>query len=236
MNATVSIQFATRYRRGGFTLLELLLALSIFALSFGIVGAAFYTTTRAWSRGAQALDGLHAGDFVMDQLVCALRSAAWFRTTGNHYGFRLEDGAGTYPSDRISWVASGTALVPADSPYRRGLHRLDLSVEEPVSGDTALGVRVTPPFIEEDELEFEPDVWIVGSGVRGLDCRIWDGEVEDWVDEWIHTNRLPTRIEVALYFDPPDPGEDPIVIRRLVDIPVAGYATSAVSRTESRRR
>ncbi len=224
-------------RSRGFTLLELLVALSIFSIAFAIVGVAFYTTTRAWSRGTQALEGLHEGDYVMDQVVSALRSAAWFRTTGanGRYGFWIEDGEDQYPADTISWVASGSALMPPDSPYRLGLHRLTLSIEDSDLGEPSLTVRAVPPFVDEEDME-EPEPWFASGGVRGLDCRIWDGELEDWIDEWEFTNRLPTRVEIALYFDPPRPGEDPVVLRRLVDIPVAAYATTAVSRTESRRR
>ncbi len=227
----------TRRRTAGFTLLELLVALAIFAIAFAIVGAAFYTTTRAWTRGTQALEGLHEGDYIMDQVVSALRSAAWFRTTGSggRYGFWIEDGEDQYPADTISWVASGSALMPPDSPYRLGLHRLTLSVEDSDLGEPSLAVRAVPPFVDEEDME-EPEPYFAGGGVRGLDCRIWDGEIEDWIDEWEHTNRIPTRIEIALFFDPPRDGEDPIVLRRLVDIPVAAYATTAVSRTESRRR
>lgn len=230
-----TVPVGSRPREAGFTLLELMIALSIFAIAFAIVGAAFFTTTRAWNRGTQALEGLHEGDFIMDQLVSALRSAAWFRTTRGSYGFWMEDHEDGYPADRVSWVASGTALMPPDSPYRRGLHRLTLSIEDSDLGEPALAVRAVPPFVSEDDME-EPEPWFAGGGVRGLDCRIWDAEAEDWADEWEFTNRIPTRIEIALYFDPLRRGEDPIVLRRLVDIPVAGFATTAVSRTETRRR
>lgn len=221
--------------RAGFTLLEVLIALAIFAAAFAIVGVSFVTTTRAWRQGTAALEGLHEGDFLMDQVVAAMRSAAWFRTTQGRYGFRLESADGPYPADSISWVASGSALMPPDSIYRRGLHRLTLSVEDGPDGQPALAVRVIPPFIDAEEFE-APEPWFLGAGVRGLDCRIWDPEIEDWTDTWEFTNRLPTRVELSLFFDPPAPGQEPIVLRRLVDIPVAGFATTAVSRAETRRR
>jgi len=221
--------------RAGFTLLEVLIALAIFGAAFAIVGAAFFATTRSWSRGSAALESLHEGDFLMDQIVAALRSAAWFRTGRGQYGFTLVNEERRHPADRISWVASGSALMPPDSPYRRGLHRITLSIEDNAEGEPTLAARASPPFLDDDGLE-EPEPWFLGAGVRGLDCRIWDGEAEDWIDEWEHTNRLPTRVEVSLYFDPPPGEREPVVLRRLVDIPVAGYATTAVSRTEMRRR
>ncbi len=219
----------------GFTLLEMLIALAIFAGAFAIAAGAFLATSRAWRRGTEALEGLHEGEFLMDQLVAALRSAAWFRTSGGRYGFWLENVDGSPPADKISWVASGTALMSPESPYRRGLHRLTVTIKEREDGSSALAVRAMPPFLDEDEVE-PAEPWLLGVGVRGLDCRIWDAELGEWSDVWEATNRLPTRVEVSLYFEAPSPGEEPIVLRRLVDIPVAAYATTAVSRTEVRRR
>ena len=63
-------------RSAGFTLLELLVALMILVFAFAIIWSTFSATVTAWQRGGQLLDELRHGDFVMEQLVSALRSAA----------------------------------------------------------------------------------------------------------------------------------------------------------------
>lgn len=222
-----------RAARAGFTLLELLVALTLLVTAFAIIAGSFFAATRAWKRGGEMLEQLHQGDFAAEQVYCALRSAAWFRSVKGGYGFVLEDDQGEYPEDRISWVASGSALMSPESPFRRGLHRVTLSIEETPDGHKGLAARAYPHLAEDiDEDEIEP--WFVSGRIRGLDCRIWDAETEDWIDEWDDTNKIPTRVEISLFLDPIEPNGEPVVLRRLVEIPIAGLTTQTMSTAEVR--
>jgi len=69
---------ALRNPRVGFTLIEMLVALAIFSLAAAMAAAAFWSVTKAWNRGGEMLEQLHYGDFTMEQLVTAMRGAAWF--------------------------------------------------------------------------------------------------------------------------------------------------------------
>ena len=99
-----AVRSASRAR--GFTLLELLIALSIMTAAMAIVVSTFVVTLRARQRGSDLLEELHHGDFVMEQLVSSLRSIAFFHNKPERYGFWLEDRefAG-YPADQISFDA-----------------------------------------------------------------------------------------------------------------------------------
>ena len=111
--SSVSFVAGKSSRKAGFTLLELLLALSIFTLVAGMAAGSFWSITRTWNRANDLLENLHYGEFAMDQLVAALRGAAWFSSKPEAFGFWLDDNGGT--SDRaaneISWVTSGTAFL-----------------------------------------------------------------------------------------------------------------------------
>ena len=101
-------------RRAGFTLLELLLTVSILAAVSALVFMSFGTVITAWKRGMALSDDLQHGDYVIEQLLMGLRSAyqpdAKGRTAG--YGFELKDnGDDPYGSDLISWVKLGGALI-----------------------------------------------------------------------------------------------------------------------------
>ena len=61
---------------GGFTLLEVLVALTVLVTVMAIVGATLVATINGWDRGQRALDGMRRGEYVMDQLANALRSSA----------------------------------------------------------------------------------------------------------------------------------------------------------------
>ncbi len=207
-------------RAAGFTLLELLVALAIMVVAFAVVWSTFSTTINAWKRGDALLDDLHHGDYVMEQLVSALRSAAFFGNKPWRYGLHFHDGGnGRYAQDRISFVTSGTAFMPPGSPLANGLHRLVVSVEDGPEGEAGLAVRAYPHLADIDD--DEPDPWFVSYRVEGMDCRFYNFEDEVWEDEWEDTNAIPRLVDVQLYMEPLEEYGDPVVLRRLVEIPVA---------------
>ncbi|MBN1268233.1 MAG: prepilin-type N-terminal cleavage/methylation domain-containing protein [Kiritimatiellae bacterium] len=216
-----------------FTLIELLVALTILVTAMTIIWGTFSTTVNAWRRGGELLDDLHHGDFVMEQLVSALRSAAFFATAPHKYGFRMEDGgSGLGAGDEFSWVASGSTFIPKESPLAQGLHRLVVTVEPNDDGVASFAVRAYPHLADEDKMT-PPDPWYISSVVKGIDCRTYNVEDEAWEDRWEDTNALPSVVEVTLYMEPIEEYGDPVTIRRLVEIPVAPVVTQAVKWAES---
>jgi prepilin-type N-terminal cleavage/methylation domain-containing protein len=212
----------------GFTLLELILAVSLLAIASTVIFMVFFTATRAWKRGVALADSLHHGDFVADQLTLALRSAYYPDTgaAGDEYGFWMEDGAGASPQDQMSWVKIGGALVGSDWPAAGSPHRVIVSVEPDQDGQDAICVRAWRPQGEPEEFDPVTDVEpvVISRRVHGINCRpayrLDDGTIE-WRDEWEDTNRIPTAVEVTLYVDAVDEGEPPVEVKRVVSVPVA---------------
>ncbi len=225
-------------RRRGFTLLEALVSMALLAITVVIIAGAFRAVTAAWTRGGSAIEELHHGDFVAGQVTAALRSAAYFRsnTSTSLYGFQFEDQDGAYPRDRISWVTTSRAMVSPTSAFARATHRIELSVEETRDMREPVLVARAWSHLARDVRRDDIEPWIVSPRVRGLDCRFWNAEREEFEDEWTNTNRLPDRVEMNLYFDPPSGATEPLVMRRMIDIPVSGVATSRVGNIERRRR
>jgi len=120
-----------RNQKSAFTLIELLVALAIFSLVAAMAAGSFWAIMKAWTRGGELLEQLHYGEFAMGQLVTSLRSAAWFPSKPESFGFWLDERGGTSKSaaNKISWVTSGTAFLPPDSPYQNGLHRISVTVD-----------------------------------------------------------------------------------------------------------
>jgi general secretion pathway protein J len=210
-----------RKRRNGFTLLELLVALAIFSLVAAMAGGAFWGITKAWNRGGELLEQLHYGEFAMGQLVTALRSAAWFSSKPEAFGFWLDDRGGTSDSaaNKISWVTSGTAFLPPDSPYQNGLHRISVTVDSE-GGERGLVVRAWPHVSEEVE-ETDVDGWLVSSEVKGLSCEWYDFEDDRWSQDWEETNSLPKLLRVTMTMKPRKEFDEELELQRLVVLEVA---------------
>ena len=215
-----------------FTLLELLVAMVLLLTAMTIIISTFSTITRAWQQGSKAIDGLHHGDFVMEQLVSGLRSSAFFVSAPEKYGFHLESReSGSYPNDIVSWVSSGTAFIPRDSYLTKGLHRIEVTIDDNEDGDPAFSVRAFPHLADPDETD-QMESWSVSTIVKGLDCKVYNTEDELWEDEWEDTNAIPSIIQVTLFMDPLEEYGDPVEITRMIRIPVAPAVTAAVNQAQ----
>ena len=203
---------ARRNKRGGFTLIELLVALVIFSLAAAIAAGTFWSVTKAWTRGGEMLEQLHYGEFAMEQLVTALRGAAWFPSKPEAFGFWLE-------RDKASWVTSGTAFLPPDSPLRNGLQRLSVTGEA-AAGERGLVVRARPHLTEDaDENDAEP--WLVCPEAEEFTCEWYDFDVDSWSTDWEETNSLPKLVRVTLKMKKRAEFDEELELQRLVELEVA---------------
>ena len=210
-----------RGKTAGFTLIELLVALAIFSLVSAMSAGVFWSVMKAWGRGRQMLDQLHYGEYAMEQLVTALRGAAWFSSKPEAFGFWLEDRGGTSKTaaNKASWVTSGSAFLPPDSPFQHGLHRLSVTVEG-AGEERGLVVRAWPHLAEEIE-EGDVESWLVSPGVDGFSCEWYDFDEERWTQDWEETNSLPKLVRVTLTMQKREEFDENLELQRLVELEVA---------------
>ncbi len=216
--------FSRRPRsRAAFTLLELLVAITLLVIALSIAFQAFTGTIRGWRRGMEVMDGIQHGDYAMKQVAQALNSTIYFFSQRKTYAFLIEkDSAGGLPADYISFVTSSGAMMPFDSPFASSPHRLSLYIDEE-DGEPALFAAALPavPHAEEEEDEMDAEPILVSREVQGLEILIWNETNEEWTEEWEKENSVPERVLVRLYVASEDPDEDPIAFARVLNIPVA---------------
>ena len=201
-----------RNRPGGFTLIELLVALAIFSLVAAMAAGTFWGVVHAWNRGGEMLEQLHYGEFAMEQLVTALRGAAWFPSKPEAFGFWLESG-------QASWVTSGSAFLPPDSPLVNGLHRLSVGIDS-VAGERGLVVRAWPHLAEEEDAR-HADAWLVCPEAEDFKCEWYDFENDYWSEDWEETNSLPKMVRVTLKMKKRKDFDEELELQRLVELEVA---------------
>jgi len=205
---------------GGFTLLEVLVALTVLVTVMAIVGATLIATVNGWDHGQRALDGMRRGEHVMDQLANALRSSAGggASTQPGMYSFQINNVDGNPPVATMSWVTSSGAFLPPGSPLAYGLHRIALSIGQTADGRPALAVRSWPYLVPNpDDLGIEPG--FLAPEVSGLMCRVYDYQQQGWQTVWPNSNALPALVEVTVFVNT-ETNVEPLVLQRLVEMPL----------------
>jgi len=216
-----------RSSRYAFTLLEIMVALVLLVIALSIAYQALHATVRGWRRGVEVVENIQHGSFVMEHLAAALRSTVYFNDPKKSYGFYLNKGNSIYPADTISFVTASPAFMPMDSPFRHGSHRITLFIDKDENGEEGLFVSARPQLTDPGEYEEEP--WLVSRAIQGLECRIYDDENDEWVDEFTESNSIPARIEISLYAAPEDDDDEPVVFTRILKIPVADAVKERIS-------
>ncbi len=216
--------------RLGFTLVEIMIALSLLGLLTVMLFTSFHSVTRSWEVGREVIDASGHSDYLMEQLTAALRSA-YTPGSGEKYGLIFtDDGEDERAHDVIEWTKVGPALVGEDAEFAYVPHRIRVLITEP-DGDFPGGFTVRA-WRQDLQLEdFDPDEdtaeLCLSPKVIGFNCRMLDPDQErnaedeiNWIDEWTKTNMLPTAVELTLWMEPPEEDSDPIESRRIVEIPM----------------
>ncbi len=213
----------------GFTLLEVLLAVTILSVVATVTFMTFSAATSAWQRGTALMDRIHHGDFVINQLVMALRSTYYPQGQGElpAYGFQqVDNGSGPESQDEISWVKLGGALIGRELAYAESPHRVRFFLTANEAG--RLSAAVVSWRIDGQPEDFDPENLepvFLSSRVQGFNCRTaWKlddaGDIE-WEDEWKLTNRIPLAVEVTLFIEPVEQDLPPVELKRIVGLRTA---------------
>lgn len=179
-------------RHSGFTMIELLLAVSLMTVIVVVGFMSFTTVNRIWRLGTEAADSIHHADFVMEQLSMALRSAYYpdAAKPSPAYGMLLvNDGDEEEARDSLTWVKLGGALVGKDWKDAEAPHKITVTAigegesEEPGFEAGGLVIRAwrmsaLPEDFDPEDEEFEEYVkpHLVTPDVIAIDLKMLDPE------------------------------------------------------------
>lgn len=178
-------------KQEGFTLLELLVALSLVAFLAGIIFAGFRVTMRSWEEGEDRAETLHRSRAVLNLMAEELKSTLPLKPRGE------EKKAPSFlgESDRIEFPTDA-APFPRD-PWQAVPRLITYAVEESPSGVRGLVRRETQPLKEQASLNpnGEGEVRLLDPRVIRLHLRYLapskdKKEPGEWLDSWDATKKL----------------------------------------------
>jgi general secretion pathway protein J len=181
-------------RAAGFTLVEVIVALAIFALLVSVMYGALSGVTRAYDAAEEAVEQGSRERIGIGFITSLLERA---------YPLALADGS--------SWIArfhgeSGRLGFVADLPGyvgQAGMHEVWLQVGER-EGAPALWLLWRPMMIDADaeEVTGEYQERVLIEDIKALQARYYgaSGDEADaqWQEEWIGQQRIPSLIELTL--------------------------------------
>jgi general secretion pathway protein J len=181
-------------RQRGFTLLELVIAMTLTAMLLGMLSAGMYSVVNDWERENSGLDASLDQTLVVLQLDRALQAAFPHSYIDLDRVSRFIYFEGT--EDSISFVS-------AVSPQRQA----GLTAWQLASTEEGVTLKLTPAFADDPTARLEELDAINVLPDYSADIRYLvqsDIDSKEWVDEWDGKERLSLPIAVHLVLTPND--------------------------------
>ena len=190
MTAARKYHLQTGGRDAGFSLIELIVSLALFAMILALLPGAFRTGKRGWETAA-----------VIEQVASAEASADFLR-------HRLADATPFYDRDesgraRIAFSGGPQQLsfvAPSQAgPSGGGFYRWSIATA-PAGETSALMLTMAPFSAVQTDATATATERVLLNGVRALRIRYFGAEEADgeavWADEWRRSDQLPQLIEI----------------------------------------
>ncbi len=192
-----SIQF--HRVNGGFTLIEVLLALALTATLLALLSAAVFLVASDWNRDSDRLDGDLENSLALLQIDRALHGAFPHSWLDEESLTRLVYFSGE--SEALSWVST---VSPQQRP---GLAAWQLYNDE----EQGVALKLAPAFTDHPEERFEEaEASLLLPGYRA-DFQYLYTELDEsrqWIDEWHGEERQELPLAVHILFEPLDEAGD----------------------------
>jgi type II secretion system protein J len=200
-SSTTTDRKRTRY--SGFTLVELILAMTATSLLLGAAYTAFFSGLMSYNTNAYKSE-IRAVLFrsltrILDDLKAAQTGSDAFRFRVENEEIEVEGvTAAPVPNDRLLFTAA-TAKVNWEAKPQSDLSEVEYYIDRDEETPARWLVRRTDSPPDSRPLE-GGEIHLVGPRVIGMDVSLYNGT--KWVEEWDSTTELPLAIRVSLYVGP----------------------------------
>ncbi|MGA2801648.1 MAG: prepilin-type N-terminal cleavage/methylation domain-containing protein [Verrucomicrobiota bacterium] len=177
-----------------FTLIEIMIAVTIFTLVLAAIYSSWMLILRATKAGQEAAAQVQRQRIAVRTIENALMCVQSFQASARYYTFVVQNG--TEP------LLSFAARLPDDFP-RNGrfgsfnMRRVTFTVEAGADSEKDLVLRQNPILMDVDQDEHDHPL-VLARNVKSFTVECWDTTANDWSDEWDNTNQIPTMARFTL--------------------------------------
>lgn len=209
--------------RAGFTLLEILLAVTILSILITAVYSTWSASLTAWKRGSEASEVFQRQRIVMEALKELTQSAVFFSGSPALYAVV---GTKNTVGDSVSFVTASDAFLPPSEATDAGMRRVTISLEEDPYRRTYLAIVNQPALNPDESSKEQPQAHVISMDVSGFYVRYRDPRDGNWSEKWEDGTLPPAALEFTVIFGQQGDRFPPVVVTRAVDIPVAVFIAS----------
>ncbi|MFA7372899.1 MAG: hypothetical protein ACOX1G_06605 [bacterium] len=194
------------FQTSGFTLIETMVAAAMLILIIGAIYGAFRAAGISASALEERADISQTGRILLDRIGTELHSAC-LPDIDEDEGLVGEDTADGWDGLQFDKLAFTTMSRQAmsETQLAGGICRVTYYVERDNDG-RPLGLCMIKDFKPglslpgKDQAEEGVEARLLSNKVVGFNCRYYDRDADEWLDEWADQIRLPAavRIELAL--------------------------------------
>lgn len=217
--------------RRAFTLLEIMLAVTILAIVATAVYATWSAGLAGWKRSASVTENLQRERVVMEALSELTQSIVYYSSKDSLYEIQ-----GTHRAqngDLISFVTGSDLLLPVSEQIASGMRRVTISLGRDARGHPFLGISNAPALEPEDAPAGVTHV--LSAAVCGFGVRYRDPRNGTWTEKWEEDNLIPGAIEYTVAFGLNDGRTPPVVVTRAIELPAAQFALQALGEAYSQQ-
>lgn len=205
-------------RRAGFTLVELMLAITLVALMMVVVYGVVVSTIHAQERIEEVTLGTEVGPVILNQVRQDLE-AAFVPDAEKDWFVGLQKQASDGDRDRLDFATAVLSYGTEDGAAEARFHPVNETgyqvVDNPKRPGEGILMRRLDPFIDDEPLK-GGRLTALYDRVKSFDVKYWDGE--QWQEQWASApaeGQLPRAVKIDLKVLVPDRGtKEGTVLRR----------------------
>jgi len=211
---------ASRHRGIAFTIVEVMLAIGIFAMVLTAIYSIWIAILKGTRAGMKAAAEVQRSRIAMRTLEDAFLTTEMFYANMNLYLF-YADTSGDMAA--VSLVGRLPESFPGVDRYGDQVVRRVSFYTQPGRDGTSDLLMTQAPILANTNSGWQPYTVTLSRDVTLFQLEFYDLQKAEWLDEWKYTNKLPSLVKIALGLGKSSHGGGPYdLVTSLVALPSVG--------------